>query len=92
MKTSALLSVLLPASAVVAVTGPAPSPQPGSDSNCKVFHKVKEGETCKSIVDDHWPIDARSFYNWNLGVGKYCQNFQPGDWVCVCKSLPESAR
>ncbi|KAH8698612.1 hypothetical protein BGW36DRAFT_148853 [Talaromyces proteolyticus] len=63
----------------------APSPtQPGIVSGCTEYYKAESGDTCISIVSDHYPIITVSqFEGWNPAVGKDCKTLLVGYYYCV---------
>lgn len=60
-----------------------PSPvQSGITDRCNTFHKVKSGDGCYDIANDHG-ISLDDFYEYNPAVGTDCSGLFPDDYVCV---------
>ena len=63
------------------VATPTPT-QPGMVGNCKTFHLVVSGDTCRDIIDNA-RITLAQFYAWNPSVGSNCQYLQLGVYACI---------
>ncbi len=63
------------------VATPTPT-QPGMVGNCKTFHKVVSGDTCRDIIDNA-KITLAQFYSWNPSVGSSCEYLQLGVYACI---------
>ncbi|RHZ56573.1 uncharacterized protein CDV56_100995 [Aspergillus thermomutatus] len=60
-----------------------PTPQmPGIVDNCKTFHLIKSGESCRSIYTDAG-ITFAQFRAWNTQVDAACTNLWLGYYVCL---------
>ncbi|KAF2012853.1 carbohydrate-binding module family 50 protein [Aaosphaeria arxii CBS 175.79] len=61
----------------------APTPtQPGALCGCKKWHKVVQGNTCATIIQQYG-IPAANFYAWNPEVGEGCKTLWRDYYVCV---------
>lgn len=63
----------------------APTPiQSGIFSGCTNYYQAKEGDTCITIVNDHFPdISVAQFESWNPAVGKNCDSLLAGYYYCI---------
>ncbi|CAK7243242.1 MAG: hypothetical protein STHCBS139747_004755 [Sporothrix thermara] len=69
--------------AVVGTATGVPSPlQPGTFSNCSLYHQIVAGDLCSSI-EAAAGISAAEFFAWNSGVNTACTNIFLGDYLCV---------
>jgi hypothetical protein len=62
-----------------------PSPiQTGIVSSCTKYYQAQKGDTCVTIVNDHYPnLTVAQFESWNPAVGTSCNSLLAGYYYCV---------
>ncbi|KAL4866903.1 hypothetical protein BDV12DRAFT_198756 [Aspergillus spectabilis] len=58
------------------------TPQPGTVTNCRRYHRAVSGNTCQAI-QQQYGITAAQFNRWNPNVGQNCGSLWAGYFVCV---------
>ncbi|CAI7592359.1 unnamed protein product [Penicillium pancosmium] len=67
-----------------AVNTHGPTPQmPNLASDCKMYHKVTDGESCPEIQKEAGGITLAQFRKWNPTVDTKCSNLWNGYYVCT---------
>lgn len=70
-----------PTTSAWGVTTPSPV-QSGMSQDCNSFYKVKSGDGCYDIANDHG-ISLDDFYKYNPAVSTDCSTLYPDYFVCV---------
>src|SRR5207247_1922628 len=64
------------------LTPPASQTQTGVAANCDLWHLVRSGDTCASIISTGG-LQSSDFYAWNPAVGSTCLNLWLNYYACV---------
>lgn len=51
--------------------------------DCKAFHQVESGQTCKQVLAIYQYITEEQFFAWNPVLDKKCDGLWTGNWYCV---------
>ncbi|CRG89537.1 LysM domain protein [Talaromyces islandicus] len=80
--TAATITASATASAT-AIAVPSPT-QTGIVSACSQYYRAQKGDTCVTIVNDHYPsLTVSQFESWNPAVGPSCDSLLAGYYYCV---------
>lgn len=66
---------------VIAVPSPTHT---GIVSGCTKYYQAQKGDTCVTVVNDHYPsLTVSQFESWNPAVGTSCNSLLAGYYYCV---------